>query len=267
MKTRSLSSKKTHNYPLLTAIALAALSAFPVTGKSAELFKDTFTDVKDLNAAKWFTVGMPSGTPWGTGQDSTAPLSGTVLENLGSSSGWQHVVRPFPATTLSKTGDSLTLKMDFRADSNTDGGFLDVALLNCAKNIDSNSFTDEAGNPLLNAKGYSAFQVCKTVPTENSFRKIANAASAFDAPKKHLKNNSVVLTALQDDTKAHTLLLTLTKGESGTEMTWSIDGVVVGSATDVDTSFDTFNTISLLAVSSNPVHFDNIAVSTNDKKP
>ena len=257
---------------LIAAITMACLSVTK-GAVSTTLFSDDFTAVaaskvplsSELNAASWYFVGGTGGTPWTTGEDSVSPLSGTVLENPGSSSGWQYAVKQFPATTLSKTGDSLTVKLDYHVKSTTDGGYLDVALLNTSGSIENNSFTDEEGSPLLNATGYSAFQRCVTTPTKNSFVKIKNAAEAFEAPKTNLANNASP-SVLGDAAEAHTLIFSLVKGESGIEMTWSVDGTVVGSASDMDSSCNVFNTLRLMAPSDTQAHLDNISVVANISK-
>ena len=261
---------------LIAAITMACLSVTK-GAVSTTLFSDNFSDVDaskvplstGLNADNWYFVGQVGGTPWTTGEDSVSPLSGTVLENQGSSSGWQYAARQFPAMTLSKTGDSLTVKLDYHVkstDADGGGGHLDVALLNTSGSIENNSFTDEESDPLLNAKGYSAYQFCKSTPTENTFVKIKNGADPFPAPKTTLRTSNSSPSVLGDSNEAHTLIFSLVKGESGIEMTWTVDGTVVGSASDMDSPYDVFNTLRLMAPSGTQAHLDNISVVANIAK-
>ena len=261
---------------LIAAITMACLSVTK-GAVSTTLFSDNFSDVDtskmphstELNADGWYFVGGEGGAPWTTGEDSVSPLSGTVLENQGSSAGWQYAVRQFPAMTLSKTGDSLTVKLDYHVkstDADGMGGHLDVALLNTSGSIENNSFTDEESNPLLNAKGYSAYQFCKSTPTENIFVKIKNGADPFPAPKTTLRTSNSSPSVLGDSNEAHTLIFSLVKGESGIEMTWTVDGTVVGSASDMDSPYNVFNTLRLMAPSATGAHLDNISVVANIAK-
>ena len=259
---------------LIAAITMACLSVTK-GAVSTTLFSDNFNDLAvsnmrlstaELNADSWYFVGRVGGAPWTTGEDSVSPLSGTVLENPGGSSSWVYAVRQFPATTLSKTGDSLTVKLDYHVERSTDSGSLDVALLNTSGSIENNSFTEEEGSPLLNATGYSAYQYCVATPFKNLFVKIKNAAEAFDASKTTVAN-SASPSVLGDAAEAHTLIFSLTKGDSGIEMTWSVDGTVVGSCSDMDSSYNVFNTLRLLAPSDAPLaHLDNISVVANIAK-
>jgi hypothetical protein len=267
-----MNTKKLSTHLIAAAIALSIGSA--TSGYAANaLISDDFTGVaasemplsSGLNAANLYFVGQVGGTPWSTGEDSVSPLSGMVLENQGSSSCWQYAVKQFSATTLSKTGDSIKVKLDYHVKSSTEDGHLDVALLNCPGRIESNSFTEQKDNPLLNAKGYSAYQLCKTTSTSNSFVKIKDGAADFESPKTLLTNNDSP-SVLGDAGKAHTLVLLLTKAESGIEITWSIDGAATGSASDVDSPFDTFNTLRLMAPSDTQTRLDNISVTTNISK-
>ena len=255
--------------------ATLTLACLPVAkgGADTSVFKDDFTEVAasevpeslGLNAASWYFVGQTGGTPWTVGEDSVSPLSGPVLENQGSSSGWQSAVKQFPATTLSKTGDSLTVKLDYHAKASAEDGRLDVAFLSSPNSITNNSFTEPDRNPLLNAKGYSVYQPCKTIAEKSRFIKIKNAAESFDSPKTTLES-CPTSSVLGDAGKAHSLMFSITKGESGIKVVWSVDGVAMDSAFDMDSPLVTFNTLRLMAPSDTPTHLDNISVVANLSK-
>lgn len=261
--------------PHLIAAAIAAsVVSLTAAHASSPLFSDDFSGVapsnfpssEELNADGWYFVGQAQGTPWTIGEDSTAPLIGPSLENPGSSSSWQFAVKQFAPATLSKVGDTLTVQLDYHVASTTDDAHLDVAFLQSANKVESNSFTDQEANPLLNAKGYSVYQASKSIPTTSSFLKIQNAAEEFEGPKTYLHANADPA-VLGDSSQAHKLVLSLAKVASGIEITWSIDGVVVANALETESAFDTFDTLRLMGPSDSQTHFDNISVTANIQKP
>ena len=243
----------------------AALTALSAMANAEVLFSDDFTGVDasvmpataGLNADGWYFVGSTGGTGWTTATDNTAPLSATTMKNPGGSSTWQYGLKQFTTTTLSMVGDSLTFAMDYHMGVDTTANIVGISLLNSPTTVTDNSFGAwPAANTLSAASGYTLFQNSKTTATTGDFSNTVNGIDIFSGAYLGTTSGSAILGATS---MAHTLELTLIKVLAGTELTWSVDGTVLGSLTNA--TYDTFNTVRLFTGGNTPVYMDNISVT------
>ncbi len=256
----NMTSRKLKIVPVaLSLLALPFLNSAIAASSPTPVFSDDFNTGEVANAYGWFFYSPTSDAiPWTKAEDETAPLSGSVLQNQGSSASWTYAVKQFPVAALEKNGDSIKFSFSFHPVSNVSDGYLEIAFLKTANTIGENAF---GLNPIEDANGYSIFQKVSTDPSEPSIRKTLNGAEAFATEGLEYLRVSSSPVVLGDATKAHALDLVITKTDSGMEIRFIIDGEEVGNAIDLESSFTTFNTIRLMAGSDAQVNLDNITLT------
>ncbi len=254
----------------LAIVALvAALSGATVSiATAATLVSDDFTGVTDLNADGWY-FGNGGATPWvlDTPSSPPSPISGQVMSNPGSSSGWAYSFKQFTPVTLASTGDYLTLSFSYyiNLNANNGAGWLGISLLNSSSTITTNDF---GGNPVAGSTGYTILQSSSTSATDAEFQSVSNGDSVFGGSSLGWTSGTAII---GDFSSAHTITLTLTKGVSDILLDYSVDGVSLGTASS--SSYATFNTLRFLGQPGNAndgtpaAYFDNILLTTNVPEP
>lgn len=239
------------------SIALAGLTLWSTAGSAATLFSDDFTGLtaSTLNSDGWYFYGVSGGSAWGTGSDSTAPLSGTVLQNQKGAQTWQFGMKQFTSTTLTNLGDSLTLTLDYHVAADASGGQLWLKILNTANTVTSNDFTGV--NPIADADGYAVVQKVEVTQTTADLKETLDDA--------YMGGTTIATTAssatLGATSASHTMVFSLTKVAAGTELSWTVDGNQLGSTIDSSgTIYNTFNSVSLMVGTGTLVNLDNISV-------
>ncbi len=249
------------------SIAVASVTLLSSTGAAETLFSDNFTGMstdthqssQDLNDGGWYFTGSDGGTPFRIGMDNTSPLSGNAMQNYGSSGGWTYALKQFPAVALRKVGDSITLSMHYHPDVDSKG-YLYVGLLNSAKKVTNDQFGGTS--PIEDANGYGVVYATQSglagPPT------IMKAEGDCALQKGMALETGDANVNLGSSATAHTLSLTLLKVETGTQISWTVDGK---KTVATDSIYDTFNTVRLACPpEGSNVYMDNISVTTSVPK-
>lgn len=241
-------------------VASVALIVSGASAMATTLVDDTFAGVTTatLNANGWYFLNSSSGgTPWQVWNYTSAPFVAETLANPGGSSGWTYGLRQYSSTTLTNVGDTLSLQLNYRV-GNAGSGQLFLSMFNTAATITSNAFGYTTGtggtDPIGDAAGYMVQTVTSTSGTVGALRQITNDADSLLAATSG--------TATLGDTSAHTLLMTLTRVSTGTQIEWSVDGTSLGSTIDTTAPYYTFNSLDILDGGNTPVYLDNILITS-----
>jgi hypothetical protein len=235
---------------------LAILTAVLGLAKQTQagvIFSNDFSGVSNPNDAGYYSW-QPSGTPYNTMvSDSNSPLSGKVLNNPGTTSANATAIKQWSGTTLTTSGDFISLSVDFRGASTTAGSFT-LGLLNNMPAVTSDIIG--SASPYAAANGYySALNF--DVSNSAKYRQVTNGVTTLiDSPL-----GTVV--ALGDNL-GHRVVYTLTRVDTGIQMDVSVDGSSRSSFVDTTPVSYTFNSVSIADyVAAKPTHFDNIMLSSN----
>jgi len=241
--------------PPLIAIIGAAILAMASAASATVIFSDDFTGVTNPNSAGWYFYNTSTaGIAWDIATSNTPPLSGNAMRNPTSSGSNTVAIKQFATQSLSRIGDQIEIRLDFRSVGGAQGQ-LQVSLLGSANTVSANQFGGT--NPISDADGYGFYHLFKTTANSPSYLQVTDSSttSVLFSPTQ---------TQIIGDNLGHTLTFRLTLTAAGLELSSSIDNTAFTSYLDasapVYTAFDTVRIAAPGPASSAYVYFDNIMV-------